>query len=111
MYFYASWRQENGIYIHDKPEEADQCVEWNFATLKGRGVYKGDLLSLYNHAPLWYGEGDEKIWVDDDTFPSHFGTGTEDYYNSSWAPVVPFYTPFGGAPRADLESSHGYNAF
>lgn len=27
------------------------------------------------------------------------------------APVVPFYTPFGGAPRADLESSHGYNAF
>ena len=111
MYFYASWRQEYGIYIHDKPEEADQCVEWNFATLKGRGVYKGDLLSLYNHAPLWYGEGDEKIWVDDDTFPSHFGTGTEDYYNSSWAPVVPFYTPFGGAPRADLESSHGYNAF
>ena len=111
LYFYASWRQENGIYIHDKPEEADQCVEWNFATLKGRGVYKGDLLSLYNHAPLWYGEGDEKIWVDDDTFPSHFGTGTEDYYNSSWAPVVPFYTPFGGAPRADLESSHGYNAF
>ena len=49
--------------------------------------------------------------MDDDTFPSHFGTGTEDYYNSSWAPVVPFYTPFGGAPRADLESSHGYNAF
>lgn len=51
----------NGIYIHDKPEEADQCVEWNFATLKGRGVYKGDLLSLYNHAPLWYGEGDERF--------------------------------------------------
>ena len=81
LYFYASWRQENGIYIHDKPEEADQCVEWNFATLKGRGVYKGDLLSLYNHAPLWYGEGDEKIWVDDDNFPSHLGTGTEDHYN------------------------------
>ena len=53
LYFYASWRQENGIYIHDKPEEADQCIEWNFATLKGRGIYKGDLLSLYNHAPLW----------------------------------------------------------
>lgn len=111
LYFYASWRRENGIYIHDKPEEADRCVEWNFATLKGRGIYKGDLLSLFNHAPLWYGEGDEKIWVDDDKFPSHFGTGTEDYYNSSWAPVVPFHTPFGGAPRADLESSHGYNAF
>ena len=39
------------------------------------------------------------------------GTGTEDYYNCSWAPVVPFDTPFGGAPRADEDSSHGYNTF
>ena len=39
------------------------------------------------------------------------GTGTEDYYNCSWAPVVPFATPFGGAPRADEASSHGYNTF
>ena len=112
LYFHASWRQENGIYIHNNwDEEADKCIEWNFATIKGKGLYKGDLLSLFNHAPRWYGEGDEKIWVDNDKFPSHFGTGTEDYYNSSWAPVVPFHTPFGGAPRADLESSHGYNAF
>jgi hypothetical protein len=111
LYFHSSWRQESGIYIHNKPEEADKCIEWNFATIQGKGIYKGDLLSLFNHAPRWYGEGDEKIWVDNDIFPSHFGTGTEDYYNSSWAPVTPFYTPFGGAPRADLESSHGYNAF
>jgi hypothetical protein len=111
LYFHASWKQENGIYLHHNPDEDARCVEWNFATLRGRGVYRGDVLSLFNHAPCWYGEGDEKIWVDGDAFPSHFGTGTEDYYNSSWAPVVPFHTPFGGAPRADTESSHGYNAF
>ncbi|RZJ75950.1 MAG: DUF2961 domain-containing protein [Flavobacterium sp.] len=111
LYFYASWRQQRNIPVHDKPEEDDQVKEWNFATLKGRGIYKGDVLTLYNYSPAWYGEGDEKIWVDNDTFPSHFGTGTEDYYNSSWAPVVPFQTPFGGAPRADQESSHGYNTF
>lgn len=40
-----------------------QCLEWNFATIKGKGVYMGDLLSLYNYSPAWYGEGDEKIWV------------------------------------------------
>ncbi len=111
LYFHASWRKEDGIYIHNRPEEEDRCQDWNFATITGRGVYKGDLLSLYNHAPLWYGEGDEKIYVDNESFPSHFGTGTEDYYNSSWAPVVPFHTPFGGAPRADSTDSHGYNAF
>lgn len=110
LYFHSSWRQETKIPVH-KYDEPENCTEWNFATIKGRGLYMGDLLSLFNHAPRWYGEGDEKIWVDNDTFPSHFGTGTEDYYNSSWAPVVPFHTPFGGAPRADLESSHGYNAF
>lgn len=111
LYFHTSWRQQDGIYIHNRPEEADKCIDWNFATIHGKGLYKGDLLSLFNHAPRWYGEGDEKIWVDNDTFPSHFGTGTEDYYNSSWAPVYPFHTPFGGAPRADLATSHGYNAF
>ncbi|WP_029904881.1 glycoside hydrolase family 172 protein [Prevotella sp. 10(H)] len=110
LYFHSSWRQETGIPVHIH-SEPDKCADWNFSTIEGRGVYKGDLLSLFNHAPRWYGEGDEKIWVDNDTFPSHFGTGTEDYYNSSWAPVVPFHTPFGGAPRADLASSHGYNAF
>lgn len=111
LYFHASWKSENGIYIHNRPGEEDKCIEWNFAAIRGKGLYKGDLLSLYNHAPRWYGEGDEKIWIDDDIFPSHFGTGTEDYYNSSWAPVIPFHTPFGGAPRADMESSHGHNAF
>nr|WP_106831904.1 glycoside hydrolase family 172 protein [Parabacteroides pacaensis] len=111
LYFHASWKQADGLPVYNHPEEDENCTEWNFATLTGRGVYKGDVLTLFNHSPAWYGEGDEKIWVDGDTFPSHFGTGTEDYYNSSWAPVIPFHTPFGGAPRADEESSHGYNTF
>ncbi len=111
LYFHVSWKQERGIKLSDNPDDDKNCMDWNFATIEGKGVYKGDVLSLYNYSPEWYGEGDEKIWVDDDAFPSHFGTGTEDYYNSSWAPVIPFHTPFGGAPRADMESSHGYNTF
>lgn len=111
LYFHASWRQQTGLPVYERPDDDANCREWNFATLTGRGIYKGDVLTLYNHSRAWYGEGDEKIWVDDDVFPSHFGTGTEDYYNSSWAPVVIFQTPFGGAPRADQASSHGYNTF
>ena len=98
LYFHASWRQQTGLPVYERPDDDANCREWNFATLTGRGIYKGDVLTLYNHSRAWYGEGDEKIWVDDDVFPSHFGTGTEDYYNSSWAPVVIFQTPFGGAP-------------
>ncbi|MHC4631564.1 MAG: DUF2961 domain-containing protein, partial [Planctomycetota bacterium] len=32
----------------------------------------------------WWGEGDAKIWVDGESFPSIFGTGTEDYYAYSY---------------------------
>lgn len=110
LYFHTSFRSELAIPLNNNYDTNDN-LDWNFMTIKGRGVYVGDLLSLYNYAIDWYGEGDEKIWVDDDTFPSHFGTGTEDYFNCSWAPVVPFLTPYGGAPRADETSSHGYNAF
>lgn len=110
MYFHVSHKFEKEIRLDCKPDEGN-VLEWNFITLKGKGVYVGDLLSLYNHSPKWYGEGDEKIYIDGEKFPSHFGTGTEDYYNCSWAPVVPFLTPYGGAPRADETTSHGYNTF
>jgi len=109
LYFHSSWHSQPGIGVTNV---ADSCKDWNFASIKGgRGVYVGDVLSLFNYTKAWYGEGDEKIYVDGERFPSHFGTGTEDYYNSSWAPVVPFNTPYGGAPRADMASSSGYNTF
>jgi len=110
LYFHSTYHFEKAIPLNNEPDSNDN-LDWNFATINGRGVYCGDLLSLYSHAVDWYREGDEKIWMDNDTFPSHFGTGTEDYFNCSWAPVVPFLTPYGGAPRADNVSSHGYNAF
>jgi hypothetical protein len=54
------------------------------------------------------GEGDEKIYVDGETFPSHFGTGTEDYYGYAWCCPIPFVHPFHGQPRADGHK-HGDN--
>lgn len=32
----------------------------------------------------WWGEGAENVFVDDNRFPSYFGTGTEDYFGSSF---------------------------
>ncbi|MCD8270288.1 MAG: DUF2961 domain-containing protein [Parabacteroides sp.] len=49
--------------------------------------------------------------MDNDTFPSHFGCGTEDYYNTTYAPIHVYHNPFGGAPREDDEASRGYNTF
>ena len=109
-YFHGSWRQEAGLQTGSDYDSNDNR-EWLFSELSGRGVYKGDILTLYNYRDTWYGEGDEKIYIDEENFPSHFGTGIEDYYNTSFAPVEVFHTPFGGAVRADNESSFGYNTW
>jgi hypothetical protein len=78
MHFHGTWRDQTDIPTRP-------YSDWNYLTATGKGVYVGDTLSTYNPADGWFGEGDEKIWVDDDTFPSHFGTGTEDYYGSAWS--------------------------
>jgi hypothetical protein len=57
----------------------------------------------------WYGEGDEKIWVDGESFPSHLGTGTEDYYNYSYAPKPVHQTPFANLVRMDETMTQGWN--
>lgn len=104
LYFHALWRQERGL-------KTNMGLDYNMATIIGRGVFKGDVLSLYNYCPRWYGEGDEHIWVDNENFPSHFGCGTEDYYNTTYAPIHVYHNPFGGSPREDDEASRGYNTF
>jgi hypothetical protein len=119
MYFHTTWKHEVNIkdtkwdYDVTKVAKNDTAapIDWNFATLRGRGVYLGNSFAVFNHMHTWYGEGDAKVWVDKDTFPSEFGTGLEDYYNTSWAPVVLYQTPFANAPRADNPDSYGFNTF
>ena len=97
MLFHASWR---GQY----PVPTRPYSDWNYVTLKGRGVYVGDTLTILNPVAKWWGEGDEKIWVDDESFPSIFGTGTEDYYAYSWGGLsTDFYEhPFHAQPRCHI---------
>ena len=113
LYFHTSWKQSRDLWLSNCGEDYNKptCKEWRFAEIKGKGVYKGDVLSLFNRSKSWYGEGDEKIWVDNESFPSHFGTGTEDYYNNSWGVFGVSHTPYGGAVRADTTSYQGYNSW
>ncbi|WP_121811662.1 glycoside hydrolase family 172 protein [Mucilaginibacter kameinonensis] len=109
MYFHANWKSEENVVI--KQNEENKPIEWDLNAINGKGVFIGDALAVYNHMHKWYGEGDQKLWVDGERFPAEFGTGTEDYYNTSWAPVVLYQTPFANAPRADNPDSFGHNTF
>jgi hypothetical protein len=99
MYFHAAWRGQYPVATRPRSD-------WNYVTLNGRGVYVGDTLTIMNPDTQWWGEGDEKIWVDGEDFPSIFGTGTEDYYAYSWGGrSTDFYEhPFHAQPF-----SHRYN--
>ncbi|MFO8058182.1 MAG: glycoside hydrolase family 172 protein [bacterium] len=78
LYFHACFREKN-----DLPTRP-----WSDMTMlsaEGRGNFAGLVMNVRNPMELfWWGEGDEKIWVDDDKFPSIFGTGTEDYFGYAW---------------------------
>lgn len=54
------------------------------------------------------GEGDEKIYVDGESFPSHFGTGTEDYFGYAWGSAAPFEAPFHAQPIGSANKGSGH---
>lgn len=97
MHFHATWRQE--YPIHTKAGHGTE--DWNYVEVTGKGVFVGDNLNVVNPVPEWWGEGDEKIYVDGESFPSHFGTGTEDYYGYAWCCPETFEHPFHAQPRCD----------
>jgi hypothetical protein len=102
MHFHANWHFQAGIQV-------PPWMDWSYIAIKGKGIYVGDTLTVFNPIPSWYGEGTEKIWVDDDKRPSHMGTGTEDYYNFSWAPKPTFNLPFASHVRMDESHTQGHN--
>jgi hypothetical protein len=55
------------------------------ADVSGEGAFVGTMLSHDDLSTEWWGEGDEKIWVDGEGFPSLFGTGTEDYFGYAYS--------------------------
>ncbi len=119
LHFHTAWWT-------DVPYAPRPVRDLNFIQIKGRGLHVGDTLVVLNPLWSWWGEGDEKIYVDDDLarrFPSHFGTGSEDYYGWAGGEVPTrkdeFSAPFAANVRVGGETrgwpagkepyTHGYN--
>ena len=100
MLFYAKWRAD-----FDVP--TDPKIDWNYLTTSGQGVFAGVSFAIDNPVRKWWGEGDEKIYVDGESFPSHFGTGTEDYYGYAWCFPGLFTHAYHNQPRCDGPGNYG----
>ncbi len=95
LYFHAQWRPESTLRTH--PPRDVQLLD-----VEGEGAYVGTVLNIANPAGArWWGEGDEKLYVDREPFPSQFGTGTEDYFGYAWSTPERFVRALHAQTRAD----------
>jgi hypothetical protein len=70
------------------------------ADILGKGHYVGVNYYVDNPGVMWYGEGDDMFFIDGEKWPpSLHGTGTEDYFNTSWSPNALFQHPYYGYGR------------
>lgn len=104
IYFHSNYSQLKGFET-----EAQKGQDFNYITIPSAGVYVGDILQVSKKIGNWWGEGDEKIYIDGSVFPDHFGTGTEDYYGYAWGHPETFSHPFVGQPigNANLHNEGG----
>jgi hypothetical protein len=100
MYFGASWHEYHQILTAGARVTGGTGLhrDINYADITGTGVYAGDAITVFNTVDSWWGEGDEKIFVDGESFPSSIGTGTEDYYGYAWCRPELFTHPFIAQP-------------
>lgn len=105
MYFHAQYRQATpNIAV----KYANEAVELNpkgeknyvFVETRGRGHLMGITLGMIQNKDRWMGEGDDMIFIDDESTPAIIGTGTEDYICGAWN--------FGGEDGAQAFAHH-YN--
>jgi hypothetical protein len=90
-YFYAQYHQEYPVR---------KGQDYVVLETKGKGHYVGTVLAVRSRSPSWFGEGDEKIYIDGEAKPSIWGTGTEDYFLSAWG-LKTTSTPYFGVPYFD----------
>lgn len=103
LYFHATWQAE--AEIPTRPMK-----DLHVADITGAGVYVGTAMSITNPVEDWWGEGDEKIYVDGERFPSFFGTGTEDYFGYAWCCPEKFTHAYHAQPRCDGPGNFGHTS-
>jgi hypothetical protein len=78
--FHAKWHRDAFL-----PSQLERQIDWPVLKTEGSGRFVGMMLHIWNPRGGWWGEGDEKFFVDGEKFPSTFGTGSEDYFGYAWS--------------------------
>lgn len=114
--FHATYRQERptvavgpspNVQFNDDPN-TDGADNYVALDTRGSGRMVGLLLEVDNTVgPVWYGEGDDMVFIDDEQWPpSVHGTGSEEIFGGGASPKHPYAGPYTGfhlvdSPRYD----------
>ncbi len=99
-YFHCYWHRD--VF----PLPADRFPDWPLLRTAGRGRFCGVMLHVWNPRGDWWGEGDEKFFVDSEKFPSTFGTGSEDYFGYAWCHPGRFERPYHAQSMTENNAGH-----
>jgi hypothetical protein len=88
--FHVKWHRD--AFPPAEPER--RGIDWTMLRTEGRGRFVGVMLHIWNPRGQWWGEGDEKFYVDGEKFPSTIGTGSEDYFGYAWCDPALFQNAF-----------------
>lgn len=91
VYWYVDYEEVSGLprdyasfHAQYRQEYPARPGDYLILDAEGRGHYVGTVLSVVSRTQSWFGEGDDRFYIDGETEPSLRGTGTEDYFCDAW---------------------------
>jgi hypothetical protein len=97
-YFHAQYRQAFPV---------SKGKDYVILDTKGSGHHVGTFLSVMANSDGWWGEGNDKFYIDGADKPTIEGTGSEDYFCGAWDFQHAFWNPFNGVPLYDNAQKGG----
>ena len=99
--FHVKWHRDAF-----EPTAKGRDIDWTMLTTRGQGRYCGVQLQVWNPRGGWWGEGDEKFFIDGEKFPSTFGTGSEDYFGYAWSDWALFQNAYHNQTISEYNKGH-----
>jgi len=91
LYYYVDWEKveslpKDVLYFHARYNQQNRAIPGDHTILNttGKGNYVGTVYSVLQVVNGWFGEGDDRFYIDGEKHPSLQGTGTEDYFGDAW---------------------------
>ncbi len=96
---HACWKRENPTQALMPKNGKNLTGDNNYIVLdiRGNGQFAGYFLTVVNNQPIWWGEGDDMIFIDGEKFPpSIHGTGSEEIFGGGACPDSEYTGPYTG---------------